>query len=392
MKKTATNQQAFIVLEGPMDDRSIDGSIGSVQVSDEDLELFLKEIKEAKKELSILCCGAVGSGKSTLLNGLMGDGKWSEEFPVEFPVQTSLCRGTSKVDMKIFVRKGIKVTVWDTPGLEGGDNDEEYLQEIKEKCAKFDLFLYCTDINEKRATDLFDKKSSLVKLTQLFSAKKLWKNAIVILTQANGVVADLQEQKREDASIDVDAKFISRVSMWQHEIHESLKKLGYNKAHKVPVMPAGTAVLRDLPGYPYWLSKIFEKVIDRMKREARLAYLEQQNDRVQDEGNATTTPNLDQGIEQQQFVVKTKYKIIALAASLGVGAGGAIAGAATGATIGALVIGIPSFGAFAISGLVVGGVLGAGVGFGCSVATAIAFKYFKKKRDRKKNIVRHPEL
>lgn len=343
----------------------------SYLMSDEDREQFLKEAQDLNKQLSILCCGPTGAGKSTLLNGLMGEARWSGEFLVG----TSLQRGTTKVEEIVFVKKGVKVTLWDTPGLEGGENDGRYLQEIKEKCGNFDLFLYCIDCTEHRATDLFGEKSSLKNFTELFGAKKLWGNAVVVLAQANGIVADLEEQKEE---IDVEAKFECKISEWKNEIHQRLKSLGYAKAWQVPVMPAGVKYSpKLLPRYPLWLSNIFEKVVDKMKYEARQAYLLLQDDRIKENGDELDLESISSlDIDAQPFVIKPKFKMFAAVASTGVGLGAAAAGAA----VGALALGVPSFGVFAIGGLFLGGVVGGGVGLVVSGATMLGAKYFMKRK------------
>ena len=87
-------------------------------------------------------------------------------------------------------------------------------------------------------------------------------------------------------------------------------------------------------------------------------------------------------IQDQPFVVTRKFKFVTAAAASGVGAAGTATGAGIGATIGALAIGIPTFGIFAGGGLVIGGAIGGGIGLTCSLATAYAIKYYKKKKHR----------
>ena len=47
---------------------------------------------------------------------------------------------------------GIKVIVWDSPGLQDGlQNEDAYLRDIETKCkGKVDLFLYCVSMQNKR--------------------------------------------------------------------------------------------------------------------------------------------------------------------------------------------------------------------------------------------------
>lgn len=370
-------------------------SLSSSENLDEDIGLdadeqaqFREDVDIVDKKMSILCCGPTGSGKSTLLNGLMGEQKWTYS-PDRFNVGDSLQRGTAGVDEQTFTKNNVKITVWDTPGLEGGANDQRYLQEIKEKCAHFDLFLYCIKITETRATDLFDEKSSLTKFSELFGVKKLWKHAVVVLTHANCLLADIREDLEQESGEDVDQsiverKFAERVHMWKKKIRRRLKDLGFKKANKVPVIPSGIAAKPHLPGYPHWFSKVFEKVVDRMKYEARLAYLQLCNERMVQEGEVDQESIGTKEIHEQPFVISLKFKIAAGLASTGVGAISTLTGAGIGATIGALAIGIPTFGVFAGGGLVLGAAIGAGIGLGTSVATALAIKYFKKRKHRKK--------
>lgn len=257
-----------------------------------DIELSELEQKqeEIDKTLSILCCGPIGSGKYTLLNGLLGEGKWSENFNV----------GGALVQELTFTRNGIQVTVWETPA--SSINDDEYLREIGEKCGNFDLFLYCIDSAEIWATDLFDEKSSLVKFTEFFGIKRLWTNAVVVLTQANGIVAHYKEERFLDSKFNVEKAFEARITKWKDIVHHRLLKLGYEKAKEVPVLPAGVAHLPSLPGYPLWLSKLFIKVTERMKSEARVAYLRLSNDRVQ-QAYKNLTAIAELRIEDQPFIV-----------------------------------------------------------------------------------------
>ena len=343
--------------------------------SESDIEEFKKAVENTEKKMSVICCGPTGAGKSTLLNGLMGTKLWSEDEESGddnglFHTEESLTRGTLDVSEKIFTRNGVEVTVWDTPGLEGNTNDEEYLQEIKSKCANFDIFLYCIDGMEVKATDLFDEKSSLAKFTKIFGVE-LWKNAVVVLTLANVIEDDLIQKKKIEAKndyniIDVNTLFRDKVFEWKARVRAELTKLGVNKkrASKVPVLPAGIFRDKPLAGDSYWLDKIYNKMIDRMKHNSRIAYLQLMVD--------------------QQFSLKTREKVASGVLSSATGAGSAAAGAAVGATIGALLIGIPSFGVFAGLGLALGGLIGGGTGVGSAAAIATAFRYYKKKRHARK--------
>jgi predicted GTPase len=353
------------------DSDSVDSWSDGTCMSEEDLLVTVREIKSMEKKLTILCCGPTGVGKSTLLNGLVG-----EENEDAFSVGHSLKHGTSQVICKQIEKNGVQITIWDTPGLEGSDNDTEYLSDIKEKCSDFDLFFYCIKCTETRATDLSDNKSSLRQFTKLFGVEELWEKAIVILTHCNTLVDDLQEENPE---INIEKELKAKVKQWKSKLHEEIAKLGHKKAKRVPVLPAGYRT--KLPGYTLWFSMILERIIERANFKAKLAVLQLCNDRLITENNdrIEETP-----LDKQPFVVSSKHKILSAVGVLTTGTAGVAVGATVGATIGALLIGIPSFGVFAGVGLAVGGAVGGASGLGMSAATAMAIHYFQKMKHQRK--------
>ncbi len=337
------------------------------------------EIEKASKKVSILCAGPTGVGKSTLLNGLIGskEGERSKDKDDKFKVENSLKRGTSEVHKREFVKNGIAVTVWDTPGLEGRDDtDSSYLERIKEECADFDLFMYCIKADESRATEIVDEKSSLLKFTEVFGPE-LWKNGIIVLTFCNGVVEDLEEDAECDPDVDSEREFAKKIEEWRKIVHEALLRQGVDKkiVKNIPVVPAGSACSPHLPGYSFWLSHLFLNVHQRMKDDARVAYIILNQDRMRGRTEVDASTVGESEIQDQPLVE--------IAAGLGVAAVGAVTGATIGATIGALAIGIPTFGVFAAGGLVLGGAIGAGVGTMSGVGTGMLVRWFKKKRRRR---------
>ena len=343
---------------------------------EEDVKEFHEELKSMTKDIKVLCAGPTGVGKSTLLNSLMGiEDSVSSDNPTDedsrsrssFTVQDSLDRGTLCVGEKTFTKNDIEVTLFDTPGLEGcNDADNAYLHEIKEKCADFDIFLYCINCNEAKATELFDEKSSLVKFTRMFG-NKLWDHAVIALTQANVLEAVLQEEmEMEDSSLDVEECFSQKIDEWREKIRKELRKLGVKKkkVRKLPILPTGACCSPHLPGITYWLGQLFERVADQMKYKAKMAYLQLSKDRLVKHEEANAASFTDKKNSEQPFVVSL---------------GGEI-----GATIGAVLIGIPSFGLFAGIGLDVGEAVGEAVIGRAALATTMAFHFFKQKLSKKR--------
>lgn len=73
-----------------------------------------------------------------------------------------------------FLKNGVKITVFDTPGF----------AKIREKVTKFDVFVFCTEMNTTRFRD--DDVKTIQKLTEAFGPQ-LWEHAVVGLTFANKV-------------------------------------------------------------------------------------------------------------------------------------------------------------------------------------------------------------
>lgn len=144
-----TPEMASGVVEGDFSadesDTSGSSSDDDTQFNEEDQKKLHEELKDVPKCIKWVCAGPTGVGKSTLLNGLTGGKDFSDEDVVRVPrfkVGHSLKQGTITVIQKTFRKNGIRITVFDTPGLEGCDGtDDSYLKEIEEKCNDYDLFL-----------------------------------------------------------------------------------------------------------------------------------------------------------------------------------------------------------------------------------------------------------
>ncbi len=257
-------------------------------LSMEEYKEFIEAVRAASKKVSILCVGPTGVGKSTLLNGLLG----SKEEELEgsdldpFKAGNDLQRGTSGIHKRAFVKAGVTVIVWDTPGLEGkAEIDQDYMTKMKsmeEECGGFDIFLYCIKADETRNTEICSENSSLIKFTELFGSK-MWENGIVILTFCNAIVGDLKEKKEISPDIDIEKKFQERIASWKSLVHTALLHKGVKEdtVKRIPVVPAGSAKSLSLPGYSsYWLSYLFENIVEMMKYEARCAYIILNKDRM----------------------------------------------------------------------------------------------------------------
>ena len=341
-------------------------------MGEEETKALQEEIRKAKKSVTIICGGPTGSGKSSLLNSVLG-------IPV-FKVGESLSRGTLTVQMESGERNGIVITVWDTPGLERNDKvDNEYLRQIMDKSINFDLFLYCVKANDDKATELLGENSALFKFTKAFGSD-LWKNAVIALTFSNYVESELKGLKRrKNSSIDIEKAFEEKMEDWKTHIREALNNAGVPSkiVQEIPIQPTGNSEKGSsvhLPGHEYWLSELFNQIFFRSKAKAKVALAIVNSDRYTDKdlGDKAEKEGADQPIRV------TKQLKVVLGVILGLGGTGAIVGAGVGATIGALAIGIPTFGVAAGVGLVIGGLAGAAVVGGGTVAVSGAIAFLRR--------------
>ena len=179
--------------------------------------------------------GKIESGKTSLINSLIGNWEVGEEGK-------GLDRMTAHVEAKELTCEGVLVKIWDTPGLQDGTDDEDqYLQQMKEKCSNCDLYIYCLNMRQTR----FDASEiqTIQKLTETFG-KDFWRKALFVLTFANEVEAFCPIGSDEEKF------FTDKMNAWHTNLVQTLKKCGVKEevADKIEVIPAGySKPLRGLP-------------------------------------------------------------------------------------------------------------------------------------------------
>ena len=327
-----------------------------------------ERLKEECDSFSFLAVGKTGVGKSTLLNALTE----SNEF-----LSSSNRReaGTKIITRYQFVRNGVTITAWDSPGFQDGSGkDEVYKKELKEHCSNVDSVLYCISLKETRA-DLGEDASALKQITDALSVE-VWKKCVVVLTFSN----TLEKRLKLDNEAKHEELFAERIESWKQKVYAALRECSIKESviNRIQVVPAGHLKRVHLPGTNYWLSNLWIKIFVSVQNElARVAFHKANEDRI---------VSSKEGEKHSPYaIVLTKEDVATIAAGGTVGAAGAAVGGTTGALIGALALGIPTFGAGAAVGLVLGLVVGGTVGGGVGTGVGALVKKIRAKR-RKKDV------
>ena len=231
----------------------------------------------AGKELRILVTGKTGQGKSTLINGLLGDRVAKEG--------ADAVRCTTKVDVFTKTVNDIPVTVYDSPGLQDNtQNEEEYIQKMRDECQQLSLVLYCTKMTNPRLTD--EDKNAMMKLTEAFG-KEFWNYAVLVLTFANKEDCERRDERDKDTDPEphynddqgwallIKSRFEGRVQKWKEDLQSFLiseVEVNSSIVKEIPVIPTGdhktTRHNRNplcLPDCDNWFQVLWETCCLRVK-------------------------------------------------------------------------------------------------------------------------------
>ena len=139
------------------------------------------------KEYSILVCGKTGVGKSALINALVGEDVAYVSDPGLLSLEEgALSTGTTEVDTVFACIEGrevrLKLTIWDSPGLEDSGNDKLYLQNMHSNCKNISIILFCIDAAISYWSSL--EEITIKLMTETFGID-FWRKCLLVLTRAN---------------------------------------------------------------------------------------------------------------------------------------------------------------------------------------------------------------
>lgn len=288
----------------------------------------LKAILERSDKIRILIVGKTGTGKSTLVNGLVG-----QRVAVE-GLGLSTSGTTSSVTPYNRHIGGVMVTIFDSPGLQdGSDNEEEYLKEMKEKCCDVDLVIFAIKITDNKFVRRNPDAIAMAKMTGTFG-ESLWKKALVVLTCADAVEA--MNLQMCSMSFSEKTKFFKKlVSDFKVAIHNTLvedAKVPREIVERVKVIPTGHSSIKRLVDGTLWFSNFWlESLTSIPSPEARAAMIKL-NARRFHSGESVEENDFLRQLEDQPIIISSKKSDIKkLTLTLGSIAGSGFLGACIGA-------------------------------------------------------------
>lgn len=236
------------------------------------MKTFRKILTEegAPNDIEMLVIGRTGHGKSALVNSIIELG---EEIAPEGSGAV-ICTKKSRP----YVYPAINIKIIDTPGLQDIHEENDCIQEIRNKYHEVSLVLYCMSMAEHRHTN--DDRVALQMLHEAFGPK-FWDRVVFVLTFANNEYCELRDDRDEDEvdleppSDDVEAwkelvkkRFIHRVELRSLSSQTFIRKT-INLESQVQFVPAGY-YLRDqicpnLPDREDWLYDLLQFCCNQIK-------------------------------------------------------------------------------------------------------------------------------
>ena len=372
----------------------------------------MAEQPDRVNQFKILLCGRTGVGKTTLCNSLLGRKVCKVNHPGQDCLGTGLEPGTKWTTQYDLPLDGIKISIFDSPGLQDGTgNEKKYLEDMYSKCKDVDLVLYCAEMSSSRfmpaeisAVGLFTKKFTL----------EIWKRSVIVLTKANCVYTPEHNcvEYHKNTFESFQSKFCSLLKK------EGVRKQVFDDLHMVAAgnfdpecpmndrpRPSGRMILyaskhtMGEPGLPVdFIPELWVTCLETVPEETRVRFLQATalGDRIRPvDGGVLTQEELRKFLQpvSEELVRKiqatkvirvatfelnhdqqkrTRKAILPIFVGTGVGfVAGAVGGGIAGARLGSL-LGLPG----AVTGGVIGGFVGGAVG---AVSGFAVDKYVLKK-------------
>ena len=248
--------------------------------------------------ISIMAFGKTGIGKSTLLNFLLGtEDKFDVKGPGDDDEDEGLGAGTKELSILSEIIHGIKVTLYDTPGLQPNTHlRDNYFADsigkintlVKES---IDLLLFCID----GTTTRWAMEEETVKKLHSYFGNEMWRHAIVVLTRSNiaqpGLTGDPQLAPQAKANICKKAA-MAIFNTFKKELRE--QRVPTEIIDHIPLVAAGNKhqrnlffVAREVYNEDF-LPELWSQAVKRCRDESKEKFIKVSNYKITFEGISQT--------------------------------------------------------------------------------------------------------
>ncbi len=258
----------------------------------------LKEWIQSSRAINIFVTGKTGSGKSTLVNALLGVSMAPEGEELD-PMTAEVACYENDVS-------GVRLRVWDSPGLQDGtQREEEYITDMKAKCnlSEIDLCVVCIKVSTARFTKDSTEVQALRKLTDAFGPS-LWEHAIIVLTYANEIEMRSDEMKlarRKNDLEKVSRLFQDKIAEWDTQLRAILTEMIGIDMRDMKIIPTGFRK-PSLPDRDHWLSTFWFGALRSMHKRAQPAMLLLNHGRIVDSPESVSKKDKEKFLHDQSLV------------------------------------------------------------------------------------------
>ena len=212
--------------------------------ANEDLIDLIQQWKQdnSKRDIVMVVAGKSGTGKSTLINNFL---TLDKNKAAESRLQpTSVTKDVKRYDGKV---NGVSIRAVDMPGLHARkhsvDTESDVIAGLSYNTnGQADILIYCVSLTQR--LDLIDEKN-IATLNKAFG-KKIWHNAIFVLTHADSVLEDEDNASNFDKVVEEFTKELQEI-LAESEVKACIKPFSSGHASESSISEGAVAELETQP-------------------------------------------------------------------------------------------------------------------------------------------------